>query len=165
MSHVGGGARWLALALLAFGAPGILAACGGSSGAGSSDRLAAACEKPLPASKPRTLTAQDFANAETDLGAMAARAQQGDVNFAARFFFGGGLSGVNSITLHDFMHLVDAPLRNVDQPLGERLCEAVLTFENEFVQKNPRHDVIASASNRSADILKQAAKELHPPQA
>lgn len=78
--------------------------------------------KPIGATAHPT-TAEGFQTEDDDLDHLITSLQQGDSNTANALFFG---------PAHNFMHTAEPAIREKDEALGKKLCEAVIKFEGDF---------------------------------
>jgi len=86
---------------------------------------ASTCDNPLKpiGAAAHPTTAEGFQTEDDDLNRLVTALQQGDTNTANALFFG---------PAHNFMHTAEPAIREKDEALGKKLCEAVIKFETDF---------------------------------
>lgn len=114
---------------------------------------AATCDEPLAPLGTSAISAQAFASEEIALTQVVDALNRGDRAGAEAQFFG---------PIHGFTHNVDPPVRERDEPLAKRLCQAVIKVEDGLTA---RADNLKLASDIGAvrDILREVAVALGYP--
>lgn len=111
---------------------------------------AAACDEPLAPLGTSDISVEAFASEEIALTQVVDALNRGDRAAAEAQFYG---------PIHGFTHNVDAPVRERDESLAKRLCEAVIKVEDGLTA---RADNLQLASDIGAvrDILREVAVAL-----
>lgn len=114
------------------------------------------CDKPLAplqGVQAPPNTAAGFQEADVGLGRLIGFLQSGDLNAANTVFFG---------PPHNFMHTAEPAIREKDEALGKKLCNAVIDFENDFDTSGIRTDpqVLANEVIRIREYLRDGAEVL-----
>ena len=120
---------------------------GGGEGGGS------ACNDPLPPLADSDISQLGFQTEDVGLTRMAEATSAGNLDSATEFWYD------NDSEVHNFTHDVDAPLREADEELAKKLCEAVISIEEELALDR-RPSVVARQATRIRDILRDAAEAL-----
>ncbi len=121
---------------------------GGGGGGGGS-----ACDDPLPPLSDSDISQLGFQTEDVGLTRMAEATSVGNLDSATEFWYD------DDSQVHNFTHDVDAPLREVDEELAKKLCEAVISIEEELALDR-RPSVVARQATRIRDILRDAAEAL-----
>jgi hypothetical protein len=108
------------------------------------------CSHPIGAVTADPLTAQRVQNAIDDMRKSAQLAAAGDQNGAQTAFSGDA---------HNITHDIDGPLRQTDEALAVKLCEAVLVIEL-HLGANYDFQVMQSEATKAANDLQLAGQEL-----
>lgn len=120
-------------------------ALGGSSGSTCDSALA-----PLGTS---IVDADAFVEEDAGLTRVLGLLEQGDRQAAEAAFYG---------PVHNFMHNVDPPLREVDEAMAKDLCRAVIDLENNLASRATDLELIGSLT-AVHDLLRDAAEALGYP--
>lgn len=119
------------------------------SGGGDSDASdPTLCETGLPALTNQVVSQERLTGGVLGLRALAAAADQGDLERARALIFSDA---------HNITHDIDPQLRPSDPDLARDLCRSVLALENEIAQSDPDLGAIATESIRAANLLEQAS--------
>ncbi len=119
----------------------------GGSGGGST------CDSPLASIGESDISQFGFQTRDVGLTRVIQAAYAGNLEAVTEVWL------ANDSELRNFTHNVDPSLREVDEALGRKLCEAVISIEEELALDR-RPAVVARQATRIRDILRDAAEAL-----
>ncbi len=117
---------------------------GGGEGAGSP------CDDPLPPLGESDISQLGFLAEDIGLTRMIEATSVGNLEAVNEAFYG---------DVQNFTHNVDPSLREVDEALAKKLCEAVISIEEELALDR-RPSVIAGQATRIRELVQDAAEAL-----
>lgn len=105
------------------------------------------CDLPLPPLGSGEISEEHFDMADAGMDRVIVLARAGDIAAASSIF---------ASQVHDFTHDVDAPLRERDEDLAKRLCNAVAAVEALFAYRGGAAE-IAQRAEEVRGLLREAA--------
>lgn len=109
-----------------------------------------ACDSALAPLGQSNVSQLGFQTEDVGLTRVIQAASVGDLNAAESAFF---------LDVHSFTHNVDPAIRQVDDELARKLCQAVIDIEEELAFER-RVSVIAGQAMRIQELLRDAAVKL-----